>query len=182
MPAEHGSTGPPFDRVAFEALYRRVEGPMYNVVYRWVWQADDAHEVVQEAFLRLWRMRARVRAETVEPLVYRIALNLASNRRRAAKLRRWVGLDRVAEQAAPGRGAEAALGRAAEAVAVRRAIERLPEKLRRVVMLCGFSELSYAEVAEALGIAPGTVASRRHAALARLEGLLAEGGADGDAG
>ena len=48
----------------------------------------------------------------------------------------------------------------------------LPEKLRAVVVLCVFSEMSYQQVSETLGIPPGTVASRKNAALARLRAEL----------
>jgi len=56
-----------------ERLYARLEKPLCNVVFRWVWNMDDA----QDAFVRLWRMRARVDLATVELLIYKIALNLA---------------------------------------------------------------------------------------------------------
>ena len=72
---------------ALEALYVRLEGPLYNVAYRYVWDAAEAQDIVQEAFVRLWRARDRVRMQTVEALVYRIALNLARNRRRWLRLR-----------------------------------------------------------------------------------------------
>jgi len=57
---------------------------------------------------------------------------------------------------------------AERAAAVRSAVDALPERLRRVMALCELSELSYAEIATALAIPAGTVASRRNAAVARL--------------
>jgi DNA-directed RNA polymerase specialized sigma24 family protein len=57
-----------------ERLYTRLERRLANVVYRWVWSMDEAQEIVQEAFVRLWRMRARVDLRTVEPLVYRMSV------------------------------------------------------------------------------------------------------------
>lgn len=159
------------DRAAFEALFRRLERPVYNVVFRWLWDPAEAADVVQDAFARLWGMRDRVREGTVEPLLYRIAVNQASNRRRRRRLWRWVGLE-------PERDAAPPLGDLLEAAeldgALRAAVEALPEKLRRVVMLCELSGMSYQQVADALGIPVGTVGSRRNAALARLRELLAE--------
>lgn len=76
-----------------EQLYARLETPVCNVVFRWVWSMDEAQDVVQDAFVRLWRMRARVDMDTVEPLIYKIALNLAASRRRSQKIWRWVSLD-----------------------------------------------------------------------------------------
>ncbi len=159
-----------FDQAALERLYAELERPLYNVVYRWLWNADDAMEVVQEAFLRVWKMRARVDPATASPLVYRVALNLASNRRRRRKVARWVGL--AEDVATDPDDPERLLGAESTRLDVRRAIDALPDKLRRVVTLCELGGLSYREVADTLRIPMGTVASRRSAALEKLRGSL----------
>jgi RNA polymerase sigma-70 factor (ECF subfamily) len=158
------------DQQAFDGLYQRLERPLYNVVYRRLWHVQDSHDVVQEAFVRLWGMRARVRQATVEPLVWRIALNLASTRARRRRLWGWWsrGDDDLAELADTTAEADAQLADHERVLHVRAAVEALPEKLRDVVMLCEFSGLSYAEVGAVLGIPAGTVGSRRHAGLAAL--------------
>ena len=171
-------TGPPpggdrLDTVAIERLYRRLEVPIYNVVYRWVWDRQEAAEIVQEAFVRLWDMRARVRIETVEALVYRIAVNLAKKRRRWLKIRTFLGIaDRP--PADPTDPVDQVLADHHDAQRVRAAVDALPDRLREPVMLCAFSGLTYPEVARILGIPPGTVASRRNHALARLRAELGE--------
>ncbi len=103
-------------------------------------------------------MRDRVDMDRVDALVWRIALNLASNRRRRRAVLSWVGLD--VEPAGP--------PDFHDAPAVRRAVDALPERLRTVVMLCEVAGLSYAEVAAIVDIPIGTVGSRRNAALKRL--------------
>lgn len=154
-----------------EALFVRLERPLFNVVYRWVWDRDEAAELVQEAFARLWQARARVRADTAAAFVHRIAVNLAASRRRWRRLRRFFAPDDEAPAAASERPDEAVLG-AERAAAVRAAVDALPEKLRRALILCELSGLSYAEVAAALAIPVGTVGSRRTAAVARMRELL----------
>lgn len=165
---------PPLDEVAFEALFRRLERPVYNVVYRWLWSAEEAHEVVQESFVRLWRARRRVRMETIEPYLFRIALNLAARRRRWLRRWRFVGLEGTERRPAADPDAQALLESGERERLVRAAVEALPEHQRRVVMLCELSGMTYDQVAETLGIAPGTVGSRRHAALKHLRRLLGE--------
>ncbi len=168
LPASDG-----LDQAGLEALYLRLEKPVYNVVYRWLWNEQDAHEVVQEAFVRLWRMRARVRLETVEPLVYKIALNMASKKLRWRRTWRLLSFERGGdEHGAPEPGADQALAAHQRQLAVRAAVEALPEKRRAVVMLCELSGLSYGQVAEVLGIPEGTLASRRHTALKSLRKAL----------
>jgi RNA polymerase sigma-70 factor (ECF subfamily) len=167
------STPPGLDQPGLEALYVRLEKPVYNVVYRWLWDAQEAHETVQETFVRLWHMRARVRLETVEPLVFRIAVSLAARKLRWRRTWRFLAWERD-DEALPASvvGADEALADAARVRAVRAAVDALPEKLRVVVMLCELSGMSYAQVAETLAIPEGTVASRRHAALATLRRSL----------
>ena len=155
-----------------EQLHARLEKPIYNLVYRWVWKPDEAQDIVQETFVRLWRMRGRVELQTVEPLAYRIAINLAASRQRSKKLWRWASLEAIRERAASELTTEAAASAGQQAARLRAAVDALPEELRRVVVLCQFSELSYAEVAGILSIPEGTVGSRRNRALRRLREVL----------
>lgn len=123
-------------------------------------------DLVQEAFVKLWDVRARVREPEARPYVYKIALNLAANRRRSHKLWRWVGLK--------GHGfargnLEKDLIRDQQEHALRKAINCLPEKFRRVLVLCRFTDMSQREIGGLLGIPEGTVASRQHKALDLLK-------------
>ncbi len=152
----------------FEALYARLEKPVFNVVYRWLWNTEEARDVTQDAFLKLWDARARVRAEGAEPLVFTSALNLAANRLRFRRLRRFFTFDELREPLASPANPHATLEDAQRRAAVRSAIDALPEKLKRVVVLCEFSGLSSAQIAEALDIPVGTVGSRRSLAMRAL--------------
>ncbi len=159
-------------RPALEELYERLEKPLFNVLYRWVWDREEAIELVQETFLRLWTIREQVEMKTVEPLAYRIGSNLAANRRRSRKLWRMVTLEAVRGRRAPPHAGEEAIELRQVRAAVQRAISDLPERLREVILLCEYSGLSSREIAAALAIPEGTVGSRRHAARARLRRAL----------
>lgn len=160
------STG--LQRSEFERLYVRLEKPLYNVVYRWVWNPDDAVEVVQEAFVRLWDGRGRVRSDSAQAFVYRIALNLASSHRRKRERRSL----HVLPEPAPPTPPDESLAKHEDAARVRELLERLPHAQREVLVLCELGDLSYAEIAQILEIRPGTVGSRRNTALARLREWL----------
>jgi RNA polymerase sigma-70 factor (ECF subfamily) len=165
--------------VDLEELYARLEKPLYNVVFRSIWSADEAHDIVQEAFVRLWRMRERVEMDTVEPLVYKTALNLAASRRRSRKVWRWVSLEALRDATSTGTMPDESLAQGQEHARLHVAVQSLPEELRRVVVLCEFSDLSYDEIARVLSIPAGTVGSRRNRALRRLrESLSREGEGD----
>jgi RNA polymerase sigma-70 factor, ECF subfamily len=165
---ESSRDGVALDRSALEQLYVKLEKPMFNVVYRWLWNAGDAQDVVQEAFLRIWKARDTVDPATATPLLYRTALNLASNRRRSARLWRFLGIEAASEEPTRARTSEEALAVEQDRARVRRAIEALPERLRQVLMLSEYTDLTQPEIGLALGIPSGTVGSRRHAALAEL--------------
>lgn len=166
-----GAREPALDEAALDALFVRLEKPLLNVVYRWLWSTEDSCDVVQEAFVRLWRMRARVRMDTVEALVYRIALNLAASQRRKRRLWRWVSLDELATATGDGPPVERMMQGEVSSV-VRRAVNALPEKLRRALVLCELTDLTQQQIGHILGVPAGTVASRRHRALRRLRRQL----------
>jgi len=163
-----------FGQAELEALHAKLEAPMFNVVLRRLWDREEARDVVQETFVRLWAMRARIVPERVEPLAYRIALNLARSHLRRRRIRTMLALDRMLPALRDPRDPEADLVADARGAEVRAAIAALPEDVRDVVLLTAFTPLSHAEIGSALGIPAGTVGSRRHRALRLLRERLGE--------
>ena len=154
------------DKAQWIDVYRRLEKPLYNVVYRVIWDATESQDVVQETFLRCWRRKDDIRADGFKALLFRTALNLASNRRRRTRVWRMVGvaaLDDVADDS----GSTDSLSKP-----VKEALEALPTILRDVLLLTELAGMTYPEIATALGIAEGTVGSRRTRALALLRERL----------
>lgn len=152
---------------ALYASYRRLERPLYNVLYRQLWQAEDCQDVIHDAFIRVWERRDKVDEVTLDALLWTTALNLARNRLRWRKLRRHEPLDDALS-------ADAA---SEDFLATRRlhqALRQLPPASREVLLLAEFSGLRGAEIASVLGIPVGTVASRKHHAMDRLKILLGE--------
>lgn len=102
----------------------------------------------------------------------RSALNLAANRLRGRKLRRFFSLESAEHAADPKLDPHASLEVQQRRAAVRQAIEALPEKLKSVVVLCELSGLSTQQIADTLEIPAGTVSSRRSLAMDALEKSL----------
>lgn len=160
-----------------ERLYLKFEKPLYNFVYRWVWHAQDSHEIVQDTFVRLWQHRENLDETTIQALIYKIALNLARNHHRKkismGKLfDHLINFRQVRIQSAETNSVEIDQR---ERV-VRSVVEVLPERYRSVLMMCQFSEMSYEEVAEVLKIPAGTVASRKNKALELMKAQLIKKG------
>jgi len=153
------------------ALYASLERKLFNVVYRILWDKAESQDVVQDAFLRCWRSRSRITSEGLEPVLFRTALNLASNRRRSYRLWRFVGLADAPEAMTQRGACDAILPRSVDT-----AVAALPDHLRRVLLLTEIAGMSYAEVATTLGIKEGTVGSRRTRAIELLREALATKG------
>jgi RNA polymerase sigma-70 factor, ECF subfamily len=155
------------DEASWVELYRALEKPLYNVVYRWLWDRMESQDVVQEAFLRCWRARDRIRAETFRAFVFRTALNLAANRRRRKKLWRLASFDSLPDEPQDFRDGPPLISRR-----VQRAVDALPDRLKRVLVLSELAGMSYGEIAAVTGVKEGTVGSRRNRALALLRERL----------
>jgi len=154
---------------ALQASYRRLERPLYNVLYRQLWQAQDCQDLIHDTFMRVWERRSKVDEATLDALVWTTALNLARNRLRWRKLWRHVPLDEAEAMPHDAGGGDFLATRR-----LRQALRELPPASRDVLLLAEFSGLRGAEIATVLGIPAGTVASRKHHAMERLKALLGE--------
>ena len=143
-----------------EQLYRDRYRTFRDVLAGVVGSQDLAREVVQEAFARALRERRRFRGEgSLEAWVWRIALNVALKTRH--ELRREWALDweLPADPDGPDRD-------------VRSAVEALPPRRRLVIFLRYYADLSYAEIADVMDVAEGTVAATLAQAKADLGRVL----------
>jgi len=158
---------------AFEEIVRRYQRRVYAVALRIVRRHDVADDVAQEAFVRAHRNLNRFdTARPFGPWICRITANLALNHLRSPRSR---------EQELPEGHAERAserpdpLGELLDDEARRvldRALGELPAEQRAVFVMRVMEDLSYREIADALGIAQGTVMSRLFRARERLREAL----------
>ena len=173
------------EEAAFGELWRRHAPAAHAAVRRFARTPEDGADLVQRAFLRALeaaRRRARLPfrgAFPFRPFILRVALNLAKNHARdAARWRRapLEALDGDGRSAPDGDGAspaEASLIRAERDELVRAAIRGLPRRQREVLTLRVDAGLSFADVAEALGISEGSARVSFHHAARRLRAALA---------
>lgn len=153
---------------ALYASYRRLERPLFNVLYRQLWQREDCQDVIHDAFMRLWERRAKVDEATLDALIWTTALNLARNKLRWRRLWWHEPLDNNMPDPARDGGDFLATRR------LRAALCQLPAVSRDVLLLSEFTGMRGSEIAAALGIPAGTVASRKHHAMERLKLLLGD--------
>jgi RNA polymerase sigma-70 factor (ECF subfamily) len=173
------------DRGAFEELVHRYERELYNYLRRYLGDAEMAEDAFQAAFLQVHLKCDRFDPNRrVRPWLYTVATNQAIDAQRRNRRHRTVSLNRRAGPAGEDDGSlielldgeepdpAGQLERDEQRRCVRGAVERLPNTLRQVLLLVYYQGLKYREAAEVLAIPVGTVKSRLHAAIRRLEQSL----------
>lgn len=156
------------DEVAFTALYRRRQGPVFRFALHMSGSTQIAEEVTQDVFIFLLQRGSEFDATRGALGAY--MFGVARNYVRRALERKYsenVLNTPVEDEAAalmvehdPGES----IARQQISTAVWKAVLSLPEHYREVVVLCDLHELSYADAAEAVGCAIGTIRSRLHRA------------------
>jgi RNA polymerase sigma-70 factor, ECF subfamily len=155
---------------ALNDLMERHATPVFHFLCRMVGNEEDANDLAQETFVRVFKSRASFRAEQkFSTWLFTIAANLARNHFRWRSRHPNLSLDaenpeteQTLGDTLPTSGPapnEAALA-AERAQAVRLAVGRLPEDLREAIVLCEWEERSVAEAALILGATPKAVESR----------------------
>jgi RNA polymerase sigma-70 factor (sigma-E family) len=165
-----GPTTVPVASRDLPALYDQHYRSLVRLAGIYLGDVESAEEVVQDAFVKLLSGRYRVEPGKEGPYLRSMVLNGARSLLRKRQVRRLK---------APAPAGDAV---AADVVGLERlerdrlvaAIRSLPHKQASVLMLRYYLDLSEAEIAETLGIAPGSVKSHAHRALAKLRSRLGE--------
>jgi len=167
---------------ALNDLMGRHSAPVFHFLCRMVGNEDDANDLAQETFARVFRARATFRLnEKFSTWLYTIAANLARNHFRWRARHPNISLETPtddpeqslenilpAKEAAPNEQTLAS----ERAAAVRAEVSRLPEDLREATVLCEWEECSVAEAAAILGTTPKAVESRLYRARKQLRERL----------
>jgi RNA polymerase sigma-70 factor, ECF subfamily len=170
------------DDAALAALYDRYGRLAFGLAYRMLGERGAAEDVVQEAFLNVWRRAAgfQLGRGSARSWLMSIVHNLAIDRRRGRQRHAWtdVALDDVdAALETDEDDAFATVAQAIEAERVQAVLRELPEEQREAIVLAYFAGLTHQEIAEETGAPLGTVKSRMRLGLRRMRTLL--GGDEG---
>ena len=169
------------DETAFTLLVGRHKDHLVNFVYRFLGDYDDADDVVQETFVRVYKHKnAYTPVAKFSTWLYTIAANLAKTQLRRRKRTMIFSLTRKGDDQ-PGTAMDIPDSRyAADVVAdsslkheiIQKALNAISPKYREVVVLCDVQELTYEEICSITGLNIGTVKSRLNRGRARLQELL----------
>lgn len=160
------------DELALDALLERYWAPVFQYALRRTGSRDHAEDIAQDVFCRLWERRTYWRASgSLRGLLFRLARNTAvsHHRRQRARERATRGFAELYLQRPPILGS-------AEHVELRAALEAavaaLPGRRREAFLLRTQEDLSYEEIAQAMGTSKQTVANQLSRALSALRGAL----------
>ncbi len=167
------------DARAFAVVFDRHAGVAFSLAYRMCGRRALAEEVVQEAFLSLWRSGARYERARgsvrswVLAVVHHRAIDVL--RHESARAGRDIHDEELGATLPAEQRTELEVERRSDARLVRGALEELPAEQRQVIELAYFSGFSHSEIAELLGIPAGTVKGRMRLGMGKLRIALGDG-------
>jgi RNA polymerase sigma-70 factor (ECF subfamily) len=166
------------DARAFEAIYDRHGSAAFSLAYRIAGNRAAAEDIVQEAFLSVWRSSVRYKPErgNLRSWLLSVVHNRAidSLRRSVAHTRHQADGEGIEERKAAPEFTDVEAFRRQEAQTIRSEMERLPSEQLRVVELAYFGGFTHSQIAEMLGEPLGTVKGRMRLALDKMRDGLGE--------
>jgi len=171
------------DKSAFRLIVEKYQRRVINAAYRLLGNRDDAEEVAQETFLKVYMSAKSYRPQAeLFTYLYTIATRVALNRLRKERRFRRLSLDGSKEDEGEHAGSEPAsdpsdrpdlsLERSEREALVRRAMDALPVAQKAVLMLSRYEGLSYKQIAEVMDISVSSVESKLHRAKQTLRKKL----------
>jgi RNA polymerase sigma-70 factor (ECF subfamily) len=160
------------DAEAFAVLYDRHSRPAYSLAYRMMGEKQAAEDLVQDAFLKVWRAATSYRAQrgSVRTWILSIVHNRGIDQLRSLASRRRT--QEKIEASAPRSQPSEAFAQSwanSQREQVREALKTLPEEQLKILELAYFSGYTHVEIAELLGLPLGTVKGRMRLGLNKMK-------------
>lgn len=171
------------DNLAFDELVRRYKQPLANYIFRFLSDYDDSLDIVQDTFVRVYQNKENYKTiAKFSTWLYTIASNLAKTKlRRSKRFKLFSGnvyktKDEEYEVEYPDNDPtpEENTDRKMRAFLVQKALDRLSDHYKEVVILRDIMELSYEEISKITKLPEGTVKSRINRGRSILKGYLEE--------
>jgi RNA polymerase sigma-70 factor (ECF subfamily) len=165
------------DELAWEALVRQVQARIYGIAYHYVGNAEDAHDIAQEAFIRIYRnLQICPDAARFLPWVIRITRNICIDHLRRKKVRppaEDIPVDDLRTLRAPGGDPDQLYDEGSRKRLVHSALKGMTGLSREIILLRDIQGLTFEEIASMLRVPLGTVKSRSNRARIELAQKLA---------
>jgi len=161
------------DKAAFTKLVEATTAEMYTLAYRLTGNAEDAQDVVQEAYVRAYKGLKKFRGDSeFTSWMYRITANCANTHLARSSRHRHEAIDETNDVTDDRPGPEARLGSADERHVLNLALQSLSPEMRAVVVLRDVYDMPHEAIAAELGISEGAAKVRLHRARRKLRERL----------
>jgi len=164
------------DQDALKEIFNQYHKKVYRIAYGVMRHREDALDVVQEVFIKLFRSIKNFKGKSAfYTYLYRLAINTAIDHSRRGKRGTFFSLDEEGgfqPSDGPEKRPDQIVARKEVEEKVRWAIDQLPQDQKETLIYREIEELSYEEIAEAMGCSVGTVMSRLHYGRKKLQVLL----------
>lgn len=164
---------------AFEQIVNRYKDQLVNFAFRFLGDIEDAEDIVQETFLRVFRKKkAYKNVAKFSTWIYTITGNLAKTELRRRKRRKLLSIsslgfeDKDFELPETKKGPEENADDLLQSKVIQKAIDSLPVKFKEVIIFRDLQELSYEEISNIVKIPLGTVKSRVNRGRLKLQEKL----------
>lgn len=159
-------------RGAFPTLVKQFQRPVYSIVRKMVISHEDADDIVQDVFVKIWHNLDKFRGESsLFTWIYRIATNESLQFLRKKRSQRWFGSD-ISEELANKMISDRYLDGDEVQIKLQKAILRLPDKQRLVFNLKYYEDLTYEEIARITESSVGSLKASFHHATKKIEEFL----------
>lgn len=163
----------------FEILVQRFKNPLTNYVYRFLGDYDSCVDVVQDAFIKVYRYKDNYSSVAkFSTWIYTIAGNLARTEYQRRRRRNWFSINSYSDEEKTfdvpdnSNRPDVAADMSIKNEIIQKALMKVRDSYREAVILRDIQELSYEEIAEILQIEVGTVKSRINRGRAELKKYL----------
>ena len=160
---------------AFNLLLKKYQQKIYWHIRRMVVNHDDADDLVQDVFVKVWKSLAGFRSDAqLYTWMYRIATNECITFLNRKKMKNNIPLDDVVGELAESLTESSYFDGDKAQLKLQKALLTLPEKQKLVFNMKYFDEMKYEEMSEILGTSVGALKSSFHLAVKKIEAILLE--------
>lgn len=164
---------PKTQNVAFQKLVQLYQKPLYNHIRNIVIDHDDANDVLQNTFIKVYQYLANFKGESkLFSWIYRIATNESLTFINNKAKKNHISNEEVSQKAINNLEADVYFNGNEIQLKLQKAIAQLPEKQQLVFKMKYFEELKYEEISEILGTSVGALKASYHLATKKIEDFL----------
>jgi RNA polymerase sigma factor (sigma-70 family) len=160
---------------AFNLIVRSYQEKLYWHVRRMVIDHDDANDIIQNVFIKIWNNLHKFRRESaLYTWFYRIASNETLTFLTQKKRRQYISIDTIEYSLSENPGNSVLINGNDIEIKLQKAILQLPDRQRMVFNMKYFDEMKYEEISEILNVTTGALKASYHHAVKKIEAFLTE--------